>query len=105
MANLITTDNNKTGFSIEPNGNVLLFGTDYIGCICQKSEGRWTAYSSTEAVIGQYGSDIEAATAVDEAHSKECSEGLLSLFDEVDDVDPATQARADAEAILELFMD
>ncbi|EKU99688.1 hypothetical protein Lepto7375DRAFT_1756 [Leptolyngbya sp. PCC 7375] len=50
--------------------NDVYYGTKYIGSVCYKPQGHWTAYLATntgDEVVGQYKTDVLAAEAVGEA--------------------------------------
>ncbi|NEZ67878.1 hypothetical protein D0962_34870 [Leptolyngbyaceae cyanobacterium CCMR0082] len=51
-------------------GNDVYYGPKYIGSVCRKPQGHWTAYLATnngDEIVGQYDTDKAAAEAVGEA--------------------------------------
>ncbi|NEZ63029.1 hypothetical protein D0962_09585 [Leptolyngbyaceae cyanobacterium CCMR0082] len=58
-----------SNIKIDKSNNVYS-GGDYIGSVCYKLQGHWTAYLATttgDEVVGQYDTDVLAAVAVGEA--------------------------------------
>lgn len=57
---------------------------DYIGSVCYKPQGHWTAYLATDAgdeVVGQYSTKESAAEAVDKANGERSVDEILDAFD------------------------
>ena len=71
-------------FSIDGN-NVYDADGDYIGSVCYKPQGHWTAYLATgtgDEVVGQFPAKRAAAEAVDKAYGKRLADGILKAFEE-----------------------
>lgn len=71
-------------FSIDGN-NVYDIDGDYIGSVCRKPQGHWTAYLATDAgdeVVGQCPTMEAAAEAVDKAYGNRLADGILEAFEE-----------------------
>lgn len=57
---------------------------DYIGSICYKPQGHWTAYLATDLgdeVVGQYPTDKAAAAAVGKACGEQLADEILETFE------------------------
>ena len=71
-------------FSINGN-NVCDADGNYIGSVCYKPQGHWTAYLATgtgDEVVGQCPTREAAAEAVDKAYGARLVDGFLEAFEE-----------------------
>lgn len=71
-----------SNFTIQGN-NVYDIDGDYIGSVCRKPQGHWTAYLATDSgdeVVGQCETKGLAAQAVDTAYNARLADGILELF-------------------------
>ena len=68
------------------NNNVYDSDGDYIGSVCYKPQGHWTAYLATEngdVVVGQHASAQEAGEAVDKAFGEQLVDEILGVLEAV----------------------
>ena len=72
-----------SNFTIKDNNDVYDGDGDYIGSVCRKPQGHWTAYLAIEngdKVIGQYPDRQVAAKAVDKAAGEQLVDEILEAF-------------------------
>ena len=72
-----------SSITIDSSNNVYDGDGNYIGSVCYKPQGHWTAYLETDhgdEVVGQYPDRQAAAEAVDKASGERSVDEILEAF-------------------------